>query len=194
MARWARALGLGPGSVKSIAYLSGPWYMGLYNVVRGDFDEDRVNAGLIVRLKRGVDTGILSTGHFDQLALNKLVWSIQPSLNGTMIDDTFLHGPTAARLYVNNDSMPAIMAHNIMNAESPRSGVGPTMSKFEMRQLLLGVLGQDIARDPARPGKTTRALSVRDMHDFYKYCVFPVPIEESLQAAGLIDVPVAIEI
>lgn len=192
--RWAKALGLLPAGLKTVAYVSGPWYTGLYNGLRGSFDEDAVNTGLIIRLKRGVNTGVLSTGHFDQMSFNKFVWSIRPSLKGKVIDNAFLHSTAAANLYIDETSIPAIMAHNIMNAPSPRTGVGPALSKFEMQRLLLGILGQEVERDIARPGKTTPALSIRDMHDFYKYGVFPVHIEESLQAAGLIDLPPGIEI
>ncbi|KIG15241.1 hypothetical protein DB30_05785 [Enhygromyxa salina] len=193
LARWARALGLPPVGVKTIAYLSGPWYKALYNLVRGDFNDDAVNTGLIIRLKHGVNTGVLSTGQFDQIALNEFVWSIRPSLKGTVINNAFLHTPDAAQLYVDSDAMPAVMAHNLMNANKPRPGTGRVLSKFEMEQLLLGVLGQEVKLDMARPHKTSRALLVRDMHDFYKYGVFPVPREEGLQAAGLIDVPSGIE-
>lgn len=194
LARWARALELTPGPLKGIAYLSGPWYTGLYNLLRGEFDEDAVNTGLIIRLKRGVNTGILSTGEFDQTSFNKFMWSIRPSLKGRSIDNSFLHSDAAATLYVDNRSIHAIMAHNIMNAPSPRVGLGPALSKFEMQRLLFGVLGQDVSLDIADPRQVTRALSARDMHDFYKYGVFPVHREEGLQAAGLIDIPCSIEV
>jgi hypothetical protein len=196
LARWARALGLMPAPVKGIAYSSGPVYKGLYNLLRGEFNEDEINTGLIIRLKQGVNTGVLSTGQFDQVSFDKFVWSIRPSLKGTTIDRAFLHSDAAATLYVDDRSIHAIMAHNIMNAHGPRGmvGFGRSLSKFEMQRLLMGILGQDIELDFARPGKATRALSVRDMHDFYKYGVFPAPIEERLQAAGLIDVPTMIEV
>jgi hypothetical protein len=53
--RWSKALGIDPGPVKLIAYVSGAWYTGLYNLARGEFDEGAVNTGTVKRLKRGVN-------------------------------------------------------------------------------------------------------------------------------------------
>lgn len=192
--RWSKALGIDPGPVKLIAYLSGAWYTGLYNLARGEFDEGAVNTGTVKRLKRGVNTCILSTGHFVQEAFDRYVWSAQPALRGTPIDNAFLHSAAAASLYIEEGSLDAIMKHNVANAPSRRVGLGSVLSKFEMERLLLGVLGQRVALDASHPDEKTRALSVRDVHDLYKYGVFPSPVEERLEAAGLLDIPSSIEV
>lgn len=186
LARWAKALGMLPVTVKVAAYFSGPMRAAFYNLIRGEFDEDDVNTGLIVRLKRGVNTGVLSTGQFDQDAFNLLVWSVLPPLVGVTIDNEFLYSDATATLYVDESSIRAIMTHNTMTSPYKWKGLGRFMSRFEMRRLLVRVLGQKL--------KTGRVLSVRDMHDFYKYGVFPANIEDSLEAASLIEVPSAIEV
>jgi hypothetical protein len=66
-------------------------------------------------------------------------------------------------------------------------GVGPTMSKVEMEELLIGYMGQKVTLNPNLPKETIQAISVRDMHDLYKYGVFPAFAEDELLAAGLIN-------
>lgn len=194
LTRWAKALGRRPATIKLVAYFSGPPYKALYNLIRGEFDEDAVNTGLIVRLKRGVNTNSLETGQFSQAAFDEFVWSIIPPLEGTTIDDGFLYSGLAATLYVEMSSIRRIMTHNVMTSPYKWRGLGRIMSRFEMQRLLIGVLGQKVKLDVTRPHRTTRALSLRDMHDFYKYGVFPVNIEENLAAAGLIELRSAIEL
>ena len=52
-----------------------------------------------------------------------------------------------------------------------------------MEKLLLKRLGQNINLNRKDP---VNAISLRDLHDLYKYGVFPAPIEDQLLKAGLI--------
>ncbi|PRP96577.1 hypothetical protein ENSA5_36530 [Enhygromyxa salina] len=193
LARWAKALGVPPGPLQLIAYASGPLHSALTNLLRGSFDDDAVNSGLIIQLKREVNTGILSDEQFEQHAFNEYVWSIWPSLKGAMINNGFLHSEPAATLYVDRRALRAILAHNADNSPYQWKGVGRVMSRVEMLRLLIGVMGQQVTLDLGRPNKTTRALSIRDLHDFYKYAVFPANVEQRLEAAGLIELQTVIE-
>jgi len=192
--QWSDGLGLPKSAVRIIAYLSGPWYKAIGNKIKGTFDEEGVNIGLVKSLKKEVHTGIISEGFFDQEIFNNFIWTIHPNLKGTSIDNAFLHSNAADDVYVSSDSLETIVEHNIgKSSASWNKGLGPKMSQLEMEKLLLGHLGQSIPRtndDSPTSTSTTgevQAISVRDMHDLYKYGVFPVVQEGQLLEAGLIE-------
>lgn len=203
---WSDGLGLDRSAIAGIAFLSGPWYKVLSNNWTRTFEEDEVNTGLVKYLKNDVNTGIISKGVFDQEALNVFVWAVHPDKKGTAIDNTFLHSEAADDLYIDTDSVEVILENNCRQNKAYRDrtdktahigGVGPKISNFEMEGLLLGKLGQAITA-PGAPDKTPDdgaleedkpiyAMSVRDLHDLYKYGVYPALKEEKLLEAGLIE-------
>jgi hypothetical protein len=185
--QWSDALGISKSAVEGIAYLSGPWYSVVSNKFKKSFDDKEVNTGTIISMKSGVHTGIMGEGFFDQNVFNIFIWTLHPNLQETTIDNAFLHSKDADGIYVSSDMLEVILTHNEGKSDAWFKGVGPSISKFEMEKLLLGRMGQDVTLNPEeKPEETIRAISVRDMHDLYKYGVFPAFAEDQLLVAGLI--------
>jgi hypothetical protein len=185
--QWSEAWELPESAVELIAYLSGPWYSIIPNKIKKSFDDKQVNTGTIVKMKKGIHTGVLGEGFFDQDVFNNFIWTLHPNLKETAIDNAFLHSKDADFVYVGSDMLEVIMTHNDSKSNAWIKGAGPAISKFEMEKLLLGHMGQEVTLNPeGKPGETSQAISVRDMHDLYKYGVFPAIKEDQLLAAGLI--------
>ena len=182
--KWSDAFGLPRGAVAGIAFASGPWYSVPLQAGQGQFDESKVNTGLVKSMKHGVHTGILSKGTFDQDTLNQFVWKVLPQLSEKPIDKDLLYSDAANDLYVSGDKLDLIMEFNLEQSNSALKKMGAGLSKFEMEKLLLKKLGQNINLNQKNP---VNAISLRDLHDFYKYGVFPAPVEDQLLKAGLIQ-------
>jgi len=131
----------------------------------------------------------MGAGSFNQAQLNAFVWSFQPKLEGIAMTNDWLYSEKGAAVYLDETALPAVMAHNKKNAKSDKVKRGLKLSEFEMEQLLIGVLGQSITLDSNNPEKQTNAISIRDVHDLYKYGIMPAHIEEHMQAAGLLGLP-----
>jgi hypothetical protein len=130
----------------------------------------------------------MGEGFFDQDVFNNFIWTLHPDLKEKAIDNAFLHSTDAEGIYVGSDMLKVIITHNKEQSNAWFKGVGPSLSKFEMEELLIGRMGQDVTLNPEeKPEETIQAISVRDMHDLYKYGVFPAFAEDRLLAAGLID-------
>jgi hypothetical protein len=185
MERFAEGIKLTASKLATIGYMSGPWYKIMSNKWNQTFDDSEVNTGFVKSLKHDVHTGIISSGQFDQAVLNEFVWNLFPELKdaNTSIDKTFLQSSKADDLFVTSKHLGQIMDFNESKSESPLKGMGSKVSRFEMETLLLGRLGQEINLD----SETVRAISVRDLHDLYKYGVFPAPQEDDLRKEGLIQ-------
>jgi hypothetical protein len=190
---WADALGVNSLGIKTVAYLSGPFWGTPLAFLRGQFDDRAVNTGFLRSLKRGTNTGILTSGAFNQDALNALVWACRPDLKGTAMTRLWLYSEQASGQYLDMSMLPAIRAHNARNAD-PQFGwlarrVGLFLSTFEVRTLLLGTFAQPIVLDPRDRSKTVNAIHLRDVHDLYRYGLIPAAAEERLNAAGLLNFP-----
>jgi hypothetical protein len=184
---WSKALGLPKVAVRAFAYSSGSASSIVTNEIKKSFDDKKVDTGNIIKLKRGVHTGIMGKGFFDQNVFNDFIWTLHPNLKDTTIDNAFLHSTDAEGLYVGSDMIKVIMTFNTQQSKVLFKGVGPTLSKVEMEELLIGYMGQKVTLNPNLPKETIQAISVRDMHDLYKYGVFPAFAEDELLAAGLIN-------
>jgi hypothetical protein len=190
---WSDALGVNSTGIKTVAYLSGPFWGTPLAFLRGHFDDREVNAGFLRSLKRGTNTGILTSGTFNQEALNALVWAARPDLKGTAMTTAWLYSEQSSCQYLDMSMLPAIRAHNARNADQkfgwlPRK-IGLFLSTFEMRSLLLGTLAQPVVLDPRDPATTVNAIHLRDIHDLYKYGIMPAVAEERLNVAGLLTFP-----
>lgn len=190
---WADALGVNSVGIKTVAYLSGPFWSTPFAFLRGAFDDRQVNTGFLRSLKRGINTGILTSGIFNQDALNALVWAVRPDLKGTEMTSAWLYSEQASGQYLDMSMLPVIRAHNASNAH-PKLGwlakrIGLFLSTFELQSLLLGTLAQPVALDAKEPAKTVNAIHLRDVHDLYKYAILPAVAEERLNAAGLLTFP-----
>jgi hypothetical protein len=190
---WADALGVNSVGIKTVAYLSGPFWDTPLAFLRGRFDDRKVNTGFLRSLKRSTNTGTLTSGTFNQEALNSFVWAARPDLKGIAMTSAWLYSQQSSSQYLDISMLPAIRAHNASNAD-PKFGwlarkIGLFLSTFEMRSLLLGTLAQSIVLDPRDSSKTTNAIHLRDVHDLYKYGILPAAAEERLNAAGLLTFP-----
>jgi hypothetical protein len=190
---WSDALGVNSVGIKTVAYLSGPLSSVLPAFWHGRFDDRQVNTGFLRSLKRGTNTGTLTSGTFDQDALNAFVCAARPDLKGIAMTSAWLYSQQSSNQYLDISMLPAIRAHNAGNAD-PKFGwlarkIGLFLSTFEMRSLLLGTLAQPIVKDPQNPSQTTNAIHLRDVHDLYKYGILPAVAEERLNAARLLTFP-----
>jgi hypothetical protein len=190
---WADALGAHSLGTKIVAYLSGPFWGTPLAFLRGQFDDREVNTGFLRSLKRGTNTGTLTSGAFNQEALNAFVWAARPDLKGTAMTSAWLYSEQSSHQYLDMSMLPAIRAHNASNA-SRKFGwlarkIGLFLSTFEMRKLLLGTLAQPVVLDPRDPSKPVNAIHLRDVHDLYKYGILPAAAEERLNMAGLLTFP-----
>jgi hypothetical protein len=190
---WADALGVNSIGIKTVAYLSGPFWGTPLAFLRGQFDDQAVNTGFLRSLKRRTNTGILSSGSFNQQALNALVWAVRPDLKGIEMTGAWLYSEHSSCQYLDMSMLPAIRAHNALNADQKfgwlARKLGLFLNTFEVRSLLLGTLAQPIALDLRDPSKTVNAIHLRDVHDLYKYGLLPAAAEERLNAAGLLTFP-----
>ena len=190
---WADALGRSSRNVKAAAYLSQPSRGVLLAFLRGHFDDREVNTGFLRSLKRGTNTGILTSGTFNQEALNALVWAARPDLKGIAMTSAWLYSEQSSNQFLDMSMLPAIRAHNASNAHRELGWVarrfGLRLSTDEMRRLLLGTLAQPVVLDPRDPSKTVNAIHLRDVHDLYKYGIMPAVAEERLNMAGLLTFP-----
>jgi hypothetical protein len=190
---WADALGVNSIGIKTVAYLSGPFWGTPLAFLLGRFDDRAVNTGFLRSLKRGTNTGVLTSGAFSQEALNAFVWAARPDLKSIAMTSAWLYSQKSSSQYLNMSMIPAIRAHNASNA-NPKIGwlarkIGLFLSTFEMRSLLLGTLAQPIVLDPGDPSKTVNAILLRDVHDLYRYGILPAAAEERLNVAGLLTFP-----
>jgi hypothetical protein len=190
---WSDALGVNSRGIKTVAYLSGPFWGTPLAFLRGQFDDREVNTGFLRSLKRRTNTGVLSRGAFNQEALNALVWAARPDLKGIAMTGAWLYSEQSSNQYLDMSMLPAIRAHNARNADQKfgrlARAVGLFLSTFEVRSLLLGTLAQPVALDPRDPSKTVNAIHLRDVHDLYKYGILPAVAEERLNVAGLLTFP-----
>jgi len=190
---WSDALGVNSFGIKTVAYLSGPFWGTPLALLRGRFDDREVNTGFLRSLKRGTNTGILTSGTFNQEALNSLLWAARPDLNGLAMTSAWLYSEESSSQYLDMSMLPAIRAHNVLNADQKfgwlARKIGLAMSTFEMRSLLLGTFAQPVVVDPRDPSKTVNAIHFRDVHDLYKYGIMPAAAEERLNVAGLLTFP-----
>jgi hypothetical protein len=190
---WADALGVNSLGIKTVAYLSGPFRGTPMAFFRGQFNDRQVNTGFLRSLKRGTNTGILTTGSFNQDALNAFVWAVRPDLKGTAMTSAWLYSKQSSGQYIDTSMLPAIRAHNARNADQKfgwlARKIGLFLNTFEVRSLLLGTLAQPVELDPRDPPRTINAIHLRDVHDLYKYAILPVAAEERLNAAGLLTFP-----
>jgi hypothetical protein len=183
---WSEAVGVSSVGIKAVAYASGPWYRILPNVLLGRFEDTEVNTGFVRSLKHGIDTGVLARGTFNQQELNQLVWALHPQLAGTPMTSEWLYTVQSAEFYLDASMLPKVLTHNVENGSSGQlgRGLGLALSTFEMKKLLFGPLSQEIRRLPGEP--LVKAISLRDLHDFFKYGLLPVQLEERFVAAGLL--------
>ncbi len=188
---WAEAVGNSPIGIRTIGYASGPWYKIVLNALRGRFDDQELNTGFVRSLKHGIRTGILGDGSFSQNELNELVWSFLPELKGQAIKCSWVYSDDSANYYLTEPMLSSLMSHNETNADRGKfgRGLGRILSSFEMESLLLGPLAQKVLQDPKSGSDSLQAISVRDLHDFYKYGLLPLPVEERLEKAELLDIP-----
>ena len=190
---WSDALGVNSLGIKTVAYLSGPFWGTPLAFLRGHFDDREVNTGFLRSLKRGTNTGILTSGTFNQEALNALVWAARPDLKGMAMTSAWLYSEQSSSQYLDMSMLPAIRAHNARNADQKfgwlARTIGLFLSTFEVRSLLLGTLAQPVVLDPRDPSKTVNAIHLRDVHDLYKYGIMPAAAEERLNVAGLLTFP-----
>lgn len=190
---WSGALGVNRLGIKTVAYLSGPFWSTPLAFLRGRFDDRAVNTGFLRALKRRTNTGILTTTTFQQEKLNDFVWAARPDLAGREMTGAWLYSEAAACQYIDTTMLPAIRKHNAANADAAAGWLsrrlGLFLSSFEMTSLLLGTLAQPILVNPDDPSKPVGAIHLRDLHDFYKYGLFPAVAEERLSAAGLLSFP-----
>jgi hypothetical protein len=190
---WSDALGVNSVGIKTVAYLSGPFWRTPLAFLRGRFDDRELNNGFLRYLKRGTNTGILTTGAFDQETLNKFVWAVRPDLQGTQMASDWLYSDSSSRQYLDISMLPAIRDHNSHNTD-PDAGwlskkLGLFLSTFEMSSLLLGTLAQLVSLDNTLPSNKVNAIHLRDLHDLYKYGLMPAVAEERLSSAGLLTFP-----
>eukprot|EP00980_Cylindrotheca_fusiformis_P007145 scaffold1501_cov130-Cylindrotheca_fusiformis.AAC.14 len=184
-----------------IAYLSGPFLHFFRNKRNQSFDEGEINTGFIVKSKNNVNTAILRNEKYDQDKLNELVWAIFPELKEKkqVVDESFLYADNKeANLLIREDKIGTIVEHNRTNSDSCSKWLGSKLSESGEFGPLLKLLGQPITaetkdekdkkggKDDAK-GKTVQALSLRDLHDLYKYGLFPAPLEERFLSSGLIQ-------
>lgn len=190
---WADALGTSSLGIKIVAYLTGPIRSIPGAFLFGRFDDKKVNTGFLRSLKRGINTGVLTRGTFDQGALNAFVRAVRPDLEGTPMTPDWIYSEASAGEYIQNSKpmLESIRAHNKTNATpgSSLQWLGLKLSDFEMRSLLLGTLAQEVALDPRKPAERTFAILLRDVHDLFKYGLIPAAAEQRLNAAGLLDFP-----
>lgn len=190
---WSDALGASSLSIKLVAYVSGPSRGILQAFLRGQFDDREVNTGWLRSLKRGTNTGILTSGTFNQEALNALMWAARPDLKGTAMTSAWLYSEKSSCQYLDISMLPAIRAHNASNADRKfgwlARKIGLILSTFEVKRLLLGTLAQPVVLDPRNPSKTVNAIHLRDVHDLYMYGIMPAAAEERLNVAGLLTFP-----
>jgi len=190
---WADALGVNSIGIKTVAYLSGPFWSTPLAFFRGAFDDQQVNTGFLRSLKRRTNTGILTSGTFNQEALNALAWAARPDLTGKEMTSAWLYSEQSSSQYLDMSMLPAIRAHNASNAD-PQFGwlakrIGLFLSTFEVQSLLLGTLAQPVVMNAGDPTKTVNAIHLRDVHDLYKYGILPAAAEDRLSAAGLLTFP-----
>jgi hypothetical protein len=186
-------LGVNSLGIRTVAYLSGPFWSTPLAFLRGRFDDRAVNTGFLRSLKRGTNTGVLTRGTFNQEALNAFVWAARPDLKSRAMTSTWLYSEQSSSQYLDMSILPAIRAHNANNAD-PKFGwlarkIGLFLSTFEIQSLLLGTLAQPIVLDRRDPSKTVNAIHLRDVHDLYKYGILPAIAEERLNVAGLLTFP-----
>ena len=190
---WSDALGVNSLGIKTVAYLSGPFWSTPLAFLRGRFDDREVNTGFLRSPKRHTNTGILTSGAFDQDALNALVWAARPDLKGTAMTNSWLYSEQSANHYLDMSMLPAICAHNARNADQKfgwlARRIGLFLSTFEMRNLLLGTLAQPVVLGERNPAKLVNAIHLRDVHDLYKYGIMPAVAEERLNAARVLTFP-----
>lgn len=191
MEQFADGLKLPASKLANIGYMSGPFHKIPHNKWSQTFDESEVNTGFVKSLKHDVHTGIIASGQFDQPVFNEFVWNLFPELKNTStsIDQNFiLESSEADGKFVTSKHLGQIMAFNESKSNSLLKALGSKVSRFEMEDLLLGKLGQaiNIGEEYDASAETTRAISLRDLHDFYKYGVFPAPQEDDFLKAGLI--------
>ncbi len=189
LAKWSEAVGVSTFGIKAAAYTSGPWYRIAANVLLGRFDETEVDGGFLRSLKDGIDTGVLATGCFRQSELDELIWAFHPDLRGTAMTADWLYTVQSERKYLDESMLPAVLEHNRANAHAGKSGkrLGLFLSTFEMKKLLLGPLSQEI--QSAESAGKIKAIALRDLHDFFKYGLLPVQIEERFVEAKLLSLP-----
>lgn len=190
---WADALGVNSIGIKTVAYLSGPLWSTPIAFLLGRFDDRQVNGGFLRSLKRSTNTGILTFGRFDQIGLNEFVWAVRPDMQGTAMTPDWLYGELAACQYIDESMLPSIRRYNSRNADTRASWLtrklGIFLSNFEIRSLLLGILGQPVLADEQDTTRKLNAISLRDLHDLYKYGFFPAAAEDRLSSAGLLSFP-----
>jgi len=105
-------LGVNSLGIKTVAYLSGPFWGTPLAFLRGRFDDREVNTGFLRSLKRGTNTGTLTSGSFNHEALNALVWAARPDLKGTAMTSAWLYSEKSSSQYLDMSMLPAIRAHN----------------------------------------------------------------------------------
>jgi hypothetical protein len=187
---WSDALGVNSIGIKTVAYLSGPFWSTPFAFIHGRFDDWKLNTGFLRSLKQRTNTGILTSGAFKQDALNQFVWAARPDLQGTVMTSDWLYSDRSSCQYLDTSMLPAIRKHNARNANQEAGWlskkIGLFLSTFEMQSLLLGTLAQPISLDHSHPKKKVSAIHLRDLHDLYKYGIFPAAAEERLKSAGLL--------
>ena len=193
VSKWALALGIpeeSMGKVLRITHMSGPWWKFMSNQRNGCFDETELNTGQVKYMKHGIHTGITGSGKFDQEVFNGFIWNLFPDLKGTAIDNTFLTNDNKAdRLYLTTEHLDKMLEWNYAQSDSWFTGLGLKLSRFEMEKLMLGILGQSVANPQVEEKDTeeNKAISLRDVHDLFKYGIYPAPIEDKMLESGLIE-------
>lgn len=183
LAAWANALGVNPVAMKSIAYSSGKPVSIPINILKGSFKDNAINGGFIHDLKNEVHTGIYKDEKFSQEGFEAFVYALYPTLKGTPITREWLYTEKGADLYFEERHLKQVLQFNENQSVQKHTGLGPKMSAFEMKDLLLGVLGQEITKD----GQKTQAILVRDVYDLYQYGFLTVTVEDKLVAADLLE-------
>ncbi|OHV17212.1 hypothetical protein BK022_06920 [Methylorubrum extorquens] len=192
--KWSSALGVNSLGIKTVAYLSGPFWSAPLAFLRGRFDDRALNTGFLRSMKRSTNTGILTKTSFNQDALNRFVWAARPDLRGTSMTSDWLYSDRSACQYIDESMLPLIRDHNARNTDREAGWLsrqlGLFLSTFEMHSLLLGTLAQPITTGRGEPAMTVNAIQLRDLHDLYKYGIMPAAAEERLFSAGLLAYPV----
>ena len=179
---FAKALGVGPFAVKSIAYMSSGKASIFKNILQGKFDDQKITNGFIHSLKNGIHTGIYVDGRFSQTGFDAFIWSFHPELKNVSFTNAWLYSEHADTLYLENTHLEKVREHNLTFKSTKKVGFGERLSMFEMESLLIGVLGQRLSDHPT----AKRGILVRDIYDLYKYGFVPARVEEKLSRKNLL--------
>ncbi len=188
LVRWLSVMGVNRLNIRFIAYISGYIFKIPLNCIMGFFNDREINTGFLRSLKNDVNSGILAKGEFSQEALNKFVWSFRPDLQDKDINQEWLYSKAADALYLDATQIPDVVAYNRSNANSSKlkTSMGAQMSNFEMTELLVGVLAQEVVLDKNKPDEKVKAILVRDIYDLYRFGWIPAVVEEQMSEAGLL--------